>query len=750
MNKPLYTAQKTATAGGSTGKATPVTGNPEVFQGTISGIRKFDSGWAIASLAVDGGKIITITGDMPQLVDGVKVKATVIQTTHPKYGLQYKLQSVEELGFASEEGIIKYLAGDDFFGVGIETAKAIVGHFGIDTIQILDDDPSRVNEISGISDKRKQTVIENWDRARAAHKGLTELLMLGITPALAKRIERYFEERTLDVIKKFPYELIKVPGVGFKTADEIALKIGFGRESMVRIKACVLYVLGEFEKEGHCFTYQIPMRDRLVNELKEDIVPGRIIDALQELDNENAVIIENNRIYLTSLYNAERMSANILRNICDYKAKPLYKDLDDMRQALADLDVLDGITLAPEQESALLMALNNRVSIITGGPGTGKSTITKALISLFKNKYISYELCSPTGMAAKRLGNATGEEAKTIHRLLEYGAGGDFATPTFQRNAQNPFDVDCIIIDEISMVDIRLLRHLLDACQRSTRIVMVGDSDQLPSVGPGNVLGDLIASGTIPVTRLKVIFRQQAGNTIISVAHDILNGVVPVLPTPKQSQGQNCMFVGVSDIDTLCNYIVTLVQKTLPSLGYSPDDIQVLTPMRGKGVGVNDLNPLLQNVLNPAADDKTEINLGFRILRNGDRVMQIRNDYKKEVFNGEIGRICGITKDDNDRTQVFVQFPDKTTPVGYFVDELDDIQLAYACTIHKSQGSEYPAVVLAMHNSHWHMLRRNLFYTGLTRAKKHCIIAGTSSAIARAVDNNAQEVRNTTLQSLVQ
>lgn len=727
----------------------PLGAGTHELSGVISKIRQFDSGWSIATLEMEGKRQVSLTGDMPQVVEGMKVRVKATETNHVKYGLQYKVSSVEELGFTSEEGIVRYLAGDDFFGVGIETAKAIVAHFGIDTLQKLDENPENVYDVPGVSANRKQTVVENWEAARAAHKGLTELLMLGVNASLAKRIERYYGANTMDVVKNHPYDLVKVPGVGFKTADEIAIKMGVGRESQVRVKACVLYALGESEREGHCFLYHVPLRNKIVEELREDISPGKIVDAIDALDKENSIIIEDSRIYLTSLYNAEREVASMLKSILQYHNTPLFSSIDEMRQELASLEVLDGIVLATEQEDALFMALNNRVSIITGGPGTGKSTITKALISLFEMKNVKYELCSPTGAAAKRLGNATGEEAQTIHRLLGFGQDGDVNAPLFKFNENNPLNTHCVIVDEISMVDVRLFRHLLCALERNVRLVMVGDSDQLPSVGAGNVLSDLITSGVIPVTRLKVIFRQKAGSSIIGVAHDILNGVVPTLPTPKQSAGQNCMFVPVSEIDVLTQYIVTLVKNTLPSLGYSPDDIQVLTPMRGKGVGINDLNPILQGALNPPDSNKPELQLGFRILRNGDRVMQIRNDYKKLVFNGEIGRICGITKGDSGANVVFVQFPDKVEPLEYRVEELDDLQLAYACTIHKSQGSEYPAVVLAMHTSHWHMLKRNLFYTGLTRAKKHCIIIGTSNAIARAVDNDAQELRNTTLKSLM-
>lgn len=715
--------------------------------GSVSRIRKFDSGWAIATLETESDNV-TLTGDMPQVVDGMKIKVKVNEVFHETWGLQYKVLAVEEIGFSSEEGIIRYLAGDDFFGVGVETAKAIVGHLGIETIQKLDENPELVYDIPGISANRQKTVVENWEKARAAHKGLTELLMLGVNPSVAKRIERFYGERTMDTVKNYPYELTNVPGVGFKTADEIALKVGVGRESKMRIKACILYVVGEAEREGHCYMFHAPLRNNVVDELKQDVDISVLISALEELEKENSLTIEDGRIYSTSLWNAEREVSSMLKSILQYPSTPLFASLDEMRQELANLEVLDGIVLAPEQEDALFMALNNRVSIITGGPGTGKSTITKALIALFKSKNIFYELCSPTGAAAKRLGNATEEEARTIHRLLEFGPNAGNGQ-LFKRNKNCPLDTNCVIVDEISMVDIRLFRHLLCAMLRSTRLVLIGDADQLPSVGAGNVLSDLINSGVVPVTRLKVIFRQKAGSTIISVAHDILNGKVPSLPTPKQSNGQNCMFVAASDIPMLCQYIVTLVKVTLPSLGYSPDDIQVLTPMRGKGVGINDLNPLLQEAINPPSANKPELQMGWRILRQGDRVMQIRNDYKKIVFNGEIGRICGITKSDTGASVVFVQFPDKTSPLEYHVDELDDLQLAFCSTIHKSQGSEYPAVVLAIHNSHWHMLRRNLFYTGLTRAKKHCIIAGTSQAIGRAVDNDAQEVRNTTLKSLM-
>lgn len=719
------------------------------LSGVISKIRQFDSGWSIATLEMAEKHQVSLTGDMPQVVEGMKVRVRATEVNHPKYGLQYKVSSVEELGFTSEEGIVRYLAGDDFFGVGIETAKAIVAHFGIETLQILDENPENVHDVPGISANRKKAVVENWDAARAAHKGLTELLMLGVSASLAKRIERYYGAKTIDIVKNFPYDLVKVPGVGFKTADEIALRMGVGRESQVRVKACILYVLGESEREGHCFLYHAPLKNKIVDELREDILPGKIVDALEILDKENSIIIEDSRIYLTSLYNAEREVASMLKSILQYHNTPLFASIDEMRKDLASLNVLDNIVLAAEQEDALFMALNNRVSIITGGPGTGKSTITKALISLFEMKNVSYKLCSPTGAAAKRLGNATEEEAQTIHRLLGFGQDGSMNAPMFKYNENNTLPTHCVIVDEISMVDVRLFRHLLCALERNVRLVMIGDSDQLPSVGAGNVLSDLISSNAIPVTRLKVVFRQKAGSSIISVAHDILNGVVPKLPTPKQSVGQNCMFVPVSEVNTLAQYIVTLVKNTLPSLGYSPDDIQVLTPMRGKGVGVNDLNPILQEALNPPDSTKPELQLGFRILRQGDRVMQIRNDYNKLIFNGEVGRICGITKGDTGLNRVFVKYPDKTEPIEYATEELDDIQLAFTSTIHKSQGSEYPAVVLAMHTSHWHMLRRNLFYTGLTRAKKHCIIIGTSDAIARAVNNDAQELRNTTLKSLM-
>lgn len=715
--------------------------------GELTRIKRFPSGWSIAELHTEDGHFISLVGDMPSVTEGMKIHAKVKEDIHPQYGQRYVVQSVEEAGFGNAEGIIRYLAGEDFFNIGVVTARAIVEYFGMEALNILDEDVERVREVPNISANRKQQIIDSWNGAREEHRALATLINLGMMPTVARKVHRHFKSLAVKMIQENPYRMTDVPGIGFVTADDVALKMGVPRDSVNRICAGIQYAMSEALAQGHCYMY-LPDLNRLTIELlRNEVEHKKFLEAMDTLKGRNTLTLEGDRIYLTHIYNAEREVADQLKAILSYEAKPLYHSVEEMMQDLDKLDILpEGQELAAEQKEALFMAANTRASIITGGPGTGKSTITKALIAIFNEHGIRYELCSPTGMAAKRLSNATGQDARTIHRMLEFSPieGG------FLRNMTNPLDADCVTIDEASMVDITLFRHLLEATERNDRVIMVGDADQLPSVGPGNVLRDLIASGVIPTTRLKTIFRQAAGNTIITVAHDILNGKVPDLPTPKNRGDKNCMFVGANELDTLREYVVTLVQKTLPALGYSADQIQVLTPMRGKGAGVEDLNPLLQAVLNPPHANKPEVSLQYRLLRVGDRVMQIRNDYDKMVFNGEVGKIAAITSGtDNTNVKIFVQYPDLPSPVEYAREEWDDIQLAYACTIHKSQGSEYPAVVMVLHHSQWVMLQRNLFYTGLTRAKNHCIIVGTNSAIQRAVENSTEKKRNTTLKQLM-
>jgi exodeoxyribonuclease V alpha subunit len=505
---------------------------------------------------------------------------------------------------------------------------------------------------------------------------------------------------------------------------------------------------------------------------KDDGVVGLLRPDVSGLDVQTAVKdvagagggagirYENGKVYLASLYNYERFCAKKLQTMMANPRPPIYRDIEALRSELDSLGITNEFTLAPEQEEALMNAMNSRVAVITGGPGCGKSTITRALCQLMDAHNIRYRLCSPTGRAAKRLTECVGgtlvptdenpdpnpnRMASTIHRLLEYHP----QESGFLYNLNNPLVTDCVIADESSMIDIKLFYDLVSAMEDDDRLVLVGDANQLPSVGPGNVLRDIIASGVVPTVKLQRVFRQAQGSFITEVAHDILHGKVPHIPVPSQSKGKNCMFAGATEIEDLKDIILTLVSKVLPSKGFKPSDIQILTPMRERGLGINDLNPILQGAINPPAPHKTEFNAGIgRTFRVGDRVMQTRNNYDKNVFNGEQGEVVGIDRA-SDPVTLGVKFPDQDDAVIYEQSELDELLHAYAITVHRSQGSEFPVALVLVHPSHSVMLQRNLFYTGLTRAKKLCIVVGTDGAIKRAVDNATEQARNTTLAQLL-
>ena len=425
-----------------------------------------------------------------------------------------------------------------------------------------------------------------------------------------------------------------------------------------------------------------------------------------------------------------------------YRTEPLYPTLEKLKERLATLDL--GIALAPEQEEAIFTVMNSRVAIITGGPGTGKSTALKCLVAIFDHHNMHYELCAPTGRAAKRITETTQKPARTIHRLLETSQEGGF-----NYKQGNPLMTNVVVVDETSMVDVMLMRHLLDAMEKNQRLILVGDADQLPSVGPGSVLRDLIASEKVPTVKLERIFRQDKGSAIIVAAHDVLHGTMPHLPTPKNRKGGNCMFVGAGDQAELIQHILFLVGTALPNFGVPSSDIQVLTPMRERGLGINDLNPELQRILNPPSSDKEEVQTGARIFRVGDRVMQTSNDYKKGVFNGDMGVIAGITRI-SDASVMHIQYPDMENTIPYTASEWDALLHGYCITCHKAQGSEYPAVILICHPSQANMLQRNWLYTGMTRAKKWLIIAGTEDGVAMAVNNTKERQRNTMLRQRVQ
>ena len=1062
--------------------------NLELLEGEITRVQRFDSGYTILTLK-KGRNTFKLVGDMPAFAEGMNVKARAEKTVHPKYGEQFKVVEIEESGFATTEAIVNYLSSPAFKGIGVSAARAIVNHFGMETFDILDEDPDRLFDVPGLPDAKAQIVAETWLSERAAHKIRSELIKYGMTPLMATKVHKYFGDSVLDLLAQNIYLLTDAPGIGFLKADEIALRSGVERHSPDRVDAAIMYVLDQALTGGDCYLGLADLTEQAVKLLKGDINATHVLEAVRRLVSRGSLVNEKNRIFLSGIREAEKNVAEMLQQMLTYKADPIYQDIDELRDDLAQIDVTQNITLAPQQEEALLTAMNSRVAIITGGPGVGKAlsadsliptvgglkrmdqikigdklfgrfgqivtvtgvypqgvkqlyrvvfndrteseccaehlwpiqtkrsrskskvvtqvinttaiieklqkgdrsrriyvplctaakmpvadlpihpyllgvligdgslssgatpritsfdpdviheiernmpqnhkvnhlgngcysitghkginqvsfalselglmgckshskfipelylfssieqrlellqglmdtdgtvskngynssfcsvskvlaenvaflarslgckvmiatkkgtytgcdhisyrvnivapgemklfkmprkallqksrskyqpvkairsiepsrlsecvcisvdapdklycsndfivthntTITKALCALFDRHNLDFMLCAPTGRAAKRLAEATGSEAKTIHRLLQF----DPRSQNFLHNQLNPLPTQVVVIDESSMMDLRLFRWLMLAMERDMRLIIVGDKDQLPSVGPGNVLRDLISSGVVPCVKLDQIFRQAKGNTIIPVAHDILHGVTPDLPTPAESKGRNCMMVVSEDQSTLINMIVTLVTQSLPKAGFKPEDIQILTPMRARGLGIEDLNPPLQEALNPAAPHKAEVQSNSRIFRVGDRVMQIRNNYKKGdngVFNGDIGYISSIIRDGED-VSIWVSYPDMPSPIEYAKDEWDELQHCMACTVHKSQGAEYPCVILVQHPSQYNMLQRNLIYTGVTRAKKLCVIAGTRRAVEIAVGNDKEVIRNTTLAELLQ
>ena len=1091
-------------------------GGAEVIEGEITKVIPFDSGHAIVFLQNKKYEA-TLTGDLAMLKEGMSVRAVCTRTNHAKYGLQFKVTEIEESQFGTTDAIITYLSSNAFNGIGVSFARQVVEHFGLETLQTLDDNPEAVFDIPNVSQAKAQALVECWSTERALHRAMTELMTLGLSLNQAMKANKHFGSAATSTIRQEPYRLTEISGIGFKRADEVALKIGTSRKSKGRLIAAVKYVLDESARSGHCYLSMQELvegtngkDDGVVGLLRPDVSGIDVQTAVKDVAGAGGgagIRYEQGRVYLASLYNNERFCAKKLTSMLANPRPPIYANIEALRAELDSLGVTSEFTLAPEQEQGLMNAMNSRVAVITGGPGCGKAlsddtliptpignktmgslvvgdvvfgsngspvsilgvypqgkkqlyrvlfddqtsvecsedhlwsfqtkhdrrrgntrtvlttaeaikkleggprekllylpllsnpasygeatpvsidpyllgvilgdgsittsslritntdsdilnevskslpagvacirdgvldsyrlttgksnntlnhnplrkslddlglmgvgsygkfipeiyltatvkdrtellkglmdsdgtvskngygfsyssvserlakdvqrlaqslgykvtlrlkkgtykkqahiswrvtlvasgdtklfrcsrkslaqrsrtkyqpvrtvvsikptrignctciqvdasdklfcandfivthntTITKALCQLMDAHRIQYRLCSPTGRAAKRLTECVGGTlvatdenpspnpnriASTIHRLLEYvpQEGG------FNFNLNNPLVTDCVIADESSMIDIKLFYDLVSAMEDDDRLVLVGDANQLPSVGPGNVLRDIIASGAVPTVKLQRVFRQAEGSFITEVAHDILHGTVPQIPVPSKSKGKNCMFAGATEIEDLKEIILEFVSRILPSKGFKPSDIQVLTPMRERGLGINDLNPILQAAINPPAPQKTEFNAGIgRTFRVGDRVMQTKNNYDKGVFNGEQGEVVGIDRA-SDPVTIGVKFPDIEDAVIYEQSELDELLHAYAITVHRSQGSEFPVALVVVHPSHSIMLQRNLFYTALTRAKKLAIVVGTDGAVKRAVDNATEQARNTTLKQLL-
>lgn len=677
--------------------------------------------------------LTTIVGYLPMINIGETLRLKGNWVNHSDYGTQFRVEEYQITVPATLNGIEKYLGSGLIKGIGPKTAKKLVKHFKLETLNIIEFAPHRLTEIDGIGEKKAEAI----SAAFAEQKDIQQVMMFlqsnGVSPTYAVKIFKEYKEKTIEYIKQNPYRMAdEIFGIGFKTADKIAQKLGIETTSIHRITAGVRYVLGQYSNDGHTYVTFDELVEKASGVL--EVTPELAKKGITELLNKEQAFCQDfpdgeKAVYLAPFYFAERGSAD---RIFKLESVP-YKKFDiDINKEIHALEKESGVKLSRGQKEALEKVLKNAVLVITGGPGTGKTTTIKSIIKLLEKQKQKIVLAAPTGRAARRMAEATGREAKTIHRLLEYGftEGGGM---TFQKNEDNPIDADVVIVDEVSMVDLLLFYNLLKAIQYGTRLILVGDIDQLPSVGAGNVLKDIINSGVTETVRLTEIFRQARESMIVVNAHNINNGKFPYL----NNRDGDFFMIEKQDPEEVLQTILDLCSKRLPRYGpFNPiQDIQVLTPMKRTIIGVNNLNSQLQNILNPPNPAKEEKRYGAVIFREGDKVMQIKNNYTKEVFNGDIGTILKI---DNEEGEVIVRFPDVTgeRDIVYETAELEELTLSYAVSVHKSQGSEYPVVVMPITTQHYLMLQRNLLYTAITRAKKLVVLVGTKKALAIAVKNN--------------
>ena len=710
----------------------------ETLVGTIRSIvhHNEQTGFLIAKISVDGSTPqglpqATVTGKCPTAWPGESVRCVGRWKRHPTYGTQFEASSITCLEPTSTDGIERYLAGGLFRGIGPSFAKKIVDHFGEDTLRILEKESARLAEVPGIGKARIRQIRKAYAENEASRETMIFLQGHGITPGTAAKIYKRYGEHAIACVKRNPYQLCAdIDGIGFLKADEIARKLGIPKESPYRARAGIHYTLRELAEQGHCFC---ETQTLLLSTAERLGIAMRIIeDALNDELAQNRLVDDGGRIYLRSLHRAERLVAARLLDIRDAAGNqpPI-----QAAAAVAWVTPRLSFPLAPQQAQAVSMALTDKLSVITGGPGVGKTTIVRALCLILQAKKREIRLVAPTGRAARRLAESTGHVATTIHRLLKFNP----IERQFVHNAENPVSGDAFIIDESSMIDIELAAHLLAAVPTGASLVFVGDVDQLPSVGPGNVLRDIIDSGVVPVTRLDRIFRQKAGSGIVLNAHSVNQGHFFVSPPPGDPPFSDFFFIERTRPEDIIKDALLLIRERIPrKYNLNPlTDIQLLAPMRQNAIGVDHFNELLQAELNPG---RGGIRLGAREYRVGDRVMQRRNDYSKEVFNGDIGFVRTV---DTATQSLAVDFDGRL--VAYDRTDLTDLDLAYATTIHKSQGSEYPAVVILIAFQYYTLLQRNLLYTAITRGRKLVCVIGDPKAVKAAIRTTDPLQRQTAL-----
>lgn len=709
--------------------------------------RNSDNGYTVLNL-VSKEEEITCVGIFSAIAEGENIEATGEYIEHPTYGRQFKVESFEERAPEDEEAIERYLGSGAIKGIGLALAARIVRRFKDDTFRIIEEEPERLAEIKGISERKAMEIATQVNEKRDLRQAMIFLQQYGITMNLAVKIYNKYGQEVYQILKENPYRLADdIDGVGFRTADEIAGRVGIRSDSDFRIRSGILYVLLGATGEGHTFLPQEELTKR-ASELLE-VAPEHIEKHYMDLAIERKLMLkqqeEQTQIYAASFYYMEANAATMLKQL-DVK----YEASDSaIEQRIHSIEKQTGMVLEEHQVSAVKEAVKNGLLIITGGPGTGKTTTINTIIRFFEMEGMDIFLAAPTGRAAKRMSETTGYEARTIHRMLELN-GGMEGNAGFERNETNPLETDVIIVDEMSMVDISLMHSLLKAIPAGTRLILVGDVNQLPSVGPGCVLKDIIDSGVCNVVKLTKIFRQASTSDIIVNAHKINAGEEVVL----DNKSMDFFFLKRYDADVIINVMLQLIKQKLPKFVEASEyDIQVLTPMRKGLLGVERLNGILQKYLNPPENGKREKEHGNILFREGDKVMQTKNNYQLEwevrsrfglsidkgmgIFNGDMG----IIREINDFAETMTVEFDEGRMVDYSFKLLDELELAYAITIHKSQGSEYPAVVIPLLSGPMMLLNRNLLYTAVTRAKKCVTLVGNDATFYEMVANTSQQKR---------
>ena len=686
-----------------------------------------ENGYSVMKVKVKGyDDLVTLVGNLLEVPAGSVLLCEGEWRMDKRYGQQFQCETWEEVMPATAYGIEKYLGSGLVKGIGPKFARLIVGHFGTDTIEVIETNIERLYEVPGIGKKRVEKIRESWEKQKDIKNVMLFLQGFGVSTAYAAKIYRQYGKESIDKVKENPYRLADdIWGIGFKTADGIARKMGYEINDDRRLRSGLIYTLNQLADEGHCYAEeeQLISTAKQLLEADEECIRSAMTHAIETED----LMLDGTAIYLPPFYYAECGTANRLNTLANTKEAG---SLFTTRFDLAKLQKETGIEYDEVQVEAIRQAIASKVMVLTGGPGTGKTTTTKAIIAALQSAGMRILLAAPTGRAAKRMSEATGMEAKTIHRLLEYNPQDGY-----KRNDENPLEGDALIVDECSMIDIILMNNLTKALPTTMRLVLVGDIDQLPSVGAGNVLRDIIDSGVIPVVRLTRIFRQAQSSRIVMSAHAINRGCFPDI---SNGQHTDFFFMKQEDPEKVAETIVSLVRDRLPKAYHqSTANIQVLTPMQRGVVGAANLNMALQQALN---HNTAALVRGGYTYKEGDRVMQLRNNYDKDVYNGDLGYVLSVDMEERTLT---VDFDGQA--VEYEASELDELTLAYATTIHKSQGSEYPIVVMPVLMTHFVMLQRNLIYTGITRAKKICVLVGQTKALAYAIYNMKVLKRNTRL-----